>query len=424
MSPALSSARLPRYSSYGLTPEGARYRGPYLCTHGGDLSRQWHVRYKLEYAPNSWRTMRVSAGVNVWRTPEQRLSALTQLASQVQQLLAQGTIRLDSPLPPVLIGSHERQSLLYQLTALLDVHGATLTAKTRLQHRYAVSTFSTFLHSADRSNLEPWQLSAELAQRYADWLVQPSGPKQATPNERPRKALSARTHNNLVLTLRTLSHSLARRGVQVGLDVGELGTAFDRVQLKPTRVGRNFPFSAVQRDSLLAYIAEHDEGLYRLVLLIYGCFIRPRIEARGLRLSDLDLKHGRLLIRSSVAKNGRTEAVAIPKHTARALAGVDLSLPGSWFVFGDQLLPGPTPSAVNCGYERHRLAMKAMGISGPHSLYSWKDTGNLDAANAGVPMHELMIQNRHTDLTTTTRYFKRLGFAVSERMGALDLLGA
>lgn len=394
-----------------LRPTGARYLGPWACTHKGDLRRPWCVRYKLLVPGKDgprWRTVRISAGINAHSSLERRSAALCYVLAVVRAQLEAGTIHPGAPLP-VLKAQPEGPGLLAALRQLLPILAAGRSPKTALQQRYALNLLAEYLALRGELALPAAAFSPAKAQDFSDYLLA----RRAEPEGKP---LAPRTHNNALDMLSTLCRALGRRGQSST-------RAFESVSRLKAPVGRNLAYPPELRDRLLEYLAQHDLGLYRLVLLLYGCFVRPRIEARAIRLEDIDLKHQRLLIRAAASKSREQQAVAIPRHTLRALLGVDFTLPSSYYLFGPDLLPSAQPMATNTAYVRHRAALDALGITGPYALYSWKDTGNRDAANAGVPLHELMLQNRHTDLSVTTKYFKRLGLQVSERMAGLDLMG-
>lgn len=415
-----------------LPAPAPHYRGPWACTHRGDLSRQWCVRYKLlmpsdeqgEDGPPRWRTLRISHGINRHADIERREAALRYVLAVVRAQLALGQINATTPLPelvprraptPALPSPGSERPLIESLELLLPILRPQRSPKTYLQLRYATQLLGEYLSQVGLLGASAGQMTAERLQDFSDYLLARRCPPQG-------RALSARTHRNAIKTLITLSRALERRSAQLSQPrAARLTQSLQALPLLTPAAGRNLAFPPELRDRLLLHLAQHDAGLYRLVLLLYGCFIRPRIEARAIRLGDLDLKRQRLLISAAASKNRQQQAVAIPRHVLRALAGLDPALPSSYYLFGRDLLPGPEPMAVNTAYARHRVVLQQLGITGPYALYSWKDTGNRDAANAGVPLHELMLQNRHTDLSVTTKYFKRLGLQTSSAMAELDL---
>ena len=68
------------------------------------------------------------------------------------------------------------------------------------------------------------------------------------------------------------------------------------------------------------------------------------------------------------------------------------------------------PTGINELSRRHRRILQEEGFSAAHKFYSWKHTGAIMAALAGVSLKELQIQLRHHSLDETDGYLRQLGY--------------
>ena len=58
---------------------------------------------------------------------------------------------------------------------------------------------------------------------------------------------------------------------------------------------------------------------------------------------------------------------------------------------------------------RHRKILRALGYSSEYKLYSWKHTGAVALAKAGVGLKAIQLQLRHHSLDQTDEYLRQLG---------------
>lgn len=165
-------------------------------------------------------------------------------------------------------------------------------------------------------------------------------------------------------------------------------------------------FQAYQAARLAEVIEEEDPELWLFVQFIYYCFIRPT-ELRKLQIGDLMLDEREIRMPGHKTKNKKTEYVAIPDVFAPALEHLYMRSPGE-YIFESSVRPGH-PISKNTMYNRHKKILDNLNFGLGYSLYSWKHTGAVAAAKAGVGIKELQIQLRHHSLDQTDEYLRQMG---------------
>ena len=157
----------------------------------------------------------------------------------------------------------------------------------------------------------------------------------------------------------------------------------------------------------------HDTNFhyYVLCMLTYYCFIR-RTELTKLKVGDVHLHGGYIVIDGENSKNRKTESVTIPnnllddlaEHLKKAKAD-DFLFSANNFTTGTKQL---TPKKISDEWAKFRKAHK---LNSKYQFYSLKDTGITDLLNSGIPAIKVRDQARHHDLKITEGYTARNKFA-------------
>lgn len=187
-----------------------------------------------------------------------------------------------------------------------------------------------------------------------------------------------------------------------------VGAAYLFDEIKPVKTIKTPAryFQPYQAERLAKVIQEKDQELWMFVQFVYYCFIRPG-ELRFLQVGDLLLEEREIRMPGDKTKNKKTEFVAVPDVFAPQLEQYYNYPPGAY------LFPSPhddnKPIGKSTMYRRHKKILKSMHFGKGYSLYSWKHTGAVAAAKAGVGMKELQIQLRHHSLDQTDEYLRQMG---------------
>lgn len=202
------------------------------------------------------------------------------------------------------------------------------------------------------------------------------------------------TYNKYVVTLKKL---LGAAGY------GHLTTGIENMKASSTPARY---FQRHQARRLLDAIDEQDSNLGLFVRFLYYCFIRPR-ELRALRVGDILLEEGEIRVPGKASKNAKTQFVVIP-DAFRPWLGCLYDRPPGEYLF-PSAADRSKPLGKNTMYRRHQKILDAMGFGQGYTLYSWKHTGAVMAAKAGISVKELQLQLRHHSLDETDRYLRQMG---------------
>ena len=146
-------------------------------------------------------------------------------------------------------------------------------------------------------------------------------------------------------------------------------------------------------------------------MVTYYCFIR-RTEITKLKVSDVNLFKGFILVSAENSKNRKTEAVTIPNIFLPILAQHLTKAKNTDYLFSNNdFKPGAkqlTPKKISDEWAKFRNKEK---FDDKFQFYSLKDTGITDLLNSGIPAIKVRDQARHYDLKITESYTARNKFA-------------
>lgn len=146
---------------------------------------------------------------------------------------------------------------------------------------------------------------------------------------------------------------------------------------------------------------------YTLCMITYYCFVR-RTELTKLKVSDVRLYDGYIVLPDETSKNKKTASVTIPKELYVLLVKQLKEANSDDYLFSaDSFKPGKNqlqPKKISDTWEKYR---KLLNISSEFQFYSLKDTGITDLLNAGVPAIKVRDQARHHDIKITESYTAR-----------------
>lgn len=158
---------------------------------------------------------------------------------------------------------------------------------------------------------------------------------------------------------------------------------------------------------ILKSIEYENSNFFSLCMLTYFCFIR-RTEITKLKVSDVNLKAGYIVLSSRISKNTKTESVTIPNNFLPLLAEHignanldDFLFSANEFKTGNIQLK---PKKIS---DTWAIIRKRKNISKEFQFYSLKDTGITDLLNTGIPAIKVRDQARHYDLKITESYTNR-----------------
>jgi site-specific recombinase XerD len=104
-----------------------------------------------------------------------------------------------------------------------------------------------------------------------------------------------------------------------------------------------------------------------------------------------------------------------PKLKEIILVNGLLDNPGDYFVFTYHGKPWATQSADDFLQKKFRMIRAELNLSKDYTLYSFKHTRAVHLLMDGAQPIDIMQLFRHTDLSTTTKYIRDLGFDLNAK---------
>jgi site-specific recombinase XerD len=160
------------------------------------------------------------------------------------------------------------------------------------------------------------------------------------------------------------------------------------------------------KTKLKAYGVENP-NFYTVCMLTYYCYIRTT-ELTKIKVRDVKLFNGYILLHGCNTKNKKDESVTIPNQLVELLATHLAKANNDDYLFGyDNFAPGSkqlTAKKITIKWDDFRTKFDVAKI---YQFYSLKDTGITDLLNSGVPTLKVRDQARHYDLKITELYASR-----------------
>lgn len=194
---------------------------------------------------------------------------------------------------------------------------------------------------------------------------------------------------------------------------------FDGINKKPKKLMKKNRRLLTDEElkKLMEFLAENNREYYIMVLLCYGCFIRPK-EIALLKCKDINLEKQVVYVSADIAKNDNESYRTIPNEILPALKLADLSNP-DLYLFGSHknwdFTPGKQPATSKKMAKYWELVVRpALGFGMDLKFYSLKDTGITNMLQNGVPINLVQKQADHSSVAMTAIYVGKKADANNE----------
>ena len=348
---------------------------------------EWYIRYwVLNPETGLLKDFTDRGGLNKIKSLPDREKAANALKKAINQRLHDGW----TPWGPVEPQEKKDNSalLIQALNNLVELKKGTLRRRSWQSYKYSVDYLKKYLEKEKLSQIKLSRFNYLHAMKYYDYLL--------------TQKLANKSVNTHIGFLKSLFYDAIQRKL-----IKE--NPFKGIKQLPVSSGNHFAYNEEQKRALKKKILSDDPNLWRFVKVIYHCFIRP-VEILRLRVMDIDLKNRQIIIPSVSSKNKKTQSVVIPESFLPEIKSWNLDkISPNWYLFSNTLLPGEKSYTRNRVSDRHSKIRNELGIDKRYDLYSWKHTGNVDSYRAGVPVVDIMRQNRHASLDETMNYLRSLG---------------
>lgn len=150
-----------------------------------------------------------------------------------------------------------------------------------------------------------------------------------------------------------------------------------------------------------------------LCQFLYYTLIRPG-ELSNIKLKDIHLKEQKVYIASTISKNRTDGMVGLNDALIKAMIDLNIfSYDNDCYLFGKDFKPSPEKGNSRSYRNYFKKIRQELKFPDSYQLYSMKDSGIHDLANAeGIVIAR--DQARHADISTTNKYLKGSDLPVHE----------
>ncbi|RTZ04794.1 site-specific integrase [Flavobacterium sp. GSP6] len=190
---------------------------------------------------------------------------------------------------------------------------------------------------------------------------------------------------------------------------------------------QHVPFSDEDLGTILNYLDVNDKYCAFFCRMIYYTCLRPN-EIRGLKVQNVELSKNSITIPASVKKvttNNEKEIIEINESFKPFLEQLNLNqYPSDYFLTGSTTnIVGEKRVGENTPYNKLISTLKKLELNDKgYDLYSFKHTSNIRKYLNGWTLSEIMKANRHTSISTTEIYLKKLGQFVDIKTKAIPVI--
>ena len=216
-------------------------------------------------------------------------------------------------------------------------------------------------------------------------------------------------HTNTIAKYRNTLFTLYAKALKMNLIAFNPVRKVEGIKRSPQSLAY---FSDPQIKRLKDYIKPTNAQLWLAVQFLYYCFIRPG-EMRLLKISAINFEYGFIEIPKEIAKNKKTEKVAIPRDFLKEIEFLK-DYPNNAYILSKSKKPGFEPVTDKWINYNHSVILEHLKIKGKYAFYSWKHTGVVKCVQAGLNIRDIQNQLRHHSLDMVQEYLKGLGVLQSE----------
>lgn len=155
---------------------------------------------------------------------------------------------------------------------------------------------------------------------------------------------------------------------------------------------------------LRRHLENEDKYFLLACYILYYCLIRPK-EMSCIRLSDINVQKGIIVISSDTAKNKKAAAVTLPDCVVKLMLELNvLTQPSDWYLFSIGNKPGAKYRLPKFFADDWNKVRTALGWPAEYKFYSLKDTGITDLIREHTDLISVRDQARHSSLQMTDLY--------------------
>lgn len=356
-----------------------QYKRAKLNDRNNDLSKNWYVEYQyINPESKQWVRFRTWISSRLKTGTARREKAATVCKNLNTWLISGG-----NPFAKELIGSRSlKESLLY----ILSIKESNCRRRTYHTYKHVLMLFFKYLDKKKLSNITIDDINSSIAQEFMDWTKMEHG-------------VQNRTHNYYLMDISTFFNELVNRNL---IEANPF-KGIKKLEAEETSI---VAFKKSELEIVKTKLREDDKILYCIAGLVFYGALRPA-EIMRLKVADMYIDEGLVHISGGQSKNKRNAWINIMnKDFIEDLKTLDLDLyPEDYFIFTRHLKPGIKEAAPTRIAERWRKWANQNNIK--RNIYDLKHTAAGMANDNGVPLRDLQLHFRHSELGITEKYLNR-----------------
>jgi len=382
----------------------ARYKRLSIYDAGGDLSKEWFVKYHYLKPRDLWASdkpeyqrFKISKTINCYHTLAERKQRAKVVMAGMKVLLQNYQF---NPFKECHLVDRVEYSG-YSLSYCIDKY---------LKHAESNLRHSTYRNYRDRLNLFKEWASAKL-----DGIMIYQVRKQdvfnfMTENQVSRKWKN-KTYNHYLQAIHTFFEYY-----KANYDDYIKDNPCEHIKRLEVEEKGNRPYNDSEFTKTLEYTKVHYPYLYTYLRDIYYTCYRPGTELRNLRIYDINLSSRRMSVPAETAKGKKTQWIPIDDVLYEVLAEKNLdAYPPDFYVYGLGGKPAAKP-IVEKHFNRHFKKVKeALNLHPDITMYSMKHTRVIHLVQDGEKLHDIIKLTRHKTLAELMNYLKDLGVVIGEQ---------
>ena len=355
------------------------YKEPWLNDRGGDLSKPWYVGYRVkDQKTGNWKYPQKYISSKEFKTAEERYAEGKAMIEAIRQLLHDFFYKNKN--------SSSKNSILHDLQLAINQIKNNREKTTYNSYKSVLDHFIEWLYSNHLEDTPSQQINENILYEYFDGL----GKVSAGYFNNRRSKLSALF--SILVSRRIISHN-----------------PINSIHTRKITKKREAVWSATDLKNYLAFCRAERPQLYIASLMLFHVYIRI-IELCRIQFKDIDLNNALVWVEVRKGESIRKEPGSLSKELINLLRPLKKQHRAEEYLFtGSHLVPGETATSTQRFGDQFREVRDLLKFENPDSIfYGLKHTGvSLMVAN-GVPLRQIQEQCRHTNISTTEGYVKRL----------------
>lgn len=309
------------------------YAQPKLYDYSGDLTKYWFVQYRNEQG----KQVKLTKGINKHPTARARRKAAQIIIDEIREIQKARSY-------------HRGRKKVFDY---LELRKSSWAKKTYTGHKSKMHIFFEWLGTrpVDHHTIHLF---------FREYLMQRTGT----------------TYNTYKIAMKPI----LREALDLDTDY-----IFKDLEKRKSNTQTPVYFSTNQIKFLSDKMKAQNGDLWLFVQFIYYCFMRPSAEVRFLKVGDVMLEDDRIVVHGGIAKNNKTRYCQIPQAFKLILEQELKNRDFREYIFYSTNTYKPV--GVNTFRERHIKILRKNGFdTSRYKLYSWKNTGMVQAIKAGYPL--------------------------------------